>query len=157
MSGWEKFGKRRIIAGHWHNPGLIEQFLAKPIEKNDGRELRKRLLRALKAAADDDPYGDEACVMLQLKDINRLVAVFESGENLNAAFGSTKPANRETGSGNQGDVAAEIVRKLLENKSVTQIGKELNRQRSDVRRIFMRYSQVVLETLVKRLAGTRSH
>jgi hypothetical protein len=170
MSPLDKFGKPRIIAGRWHNPGLIEQFLAKPIEKNEGRELRDRLLRALKAVRwPDDFYGDrrpcvieqflandEAAVWLQHADIKRLIAILESGGNLNDAFGSTKPAHRETGSGNQGEVTAVIVRKLLEGKSVKQLGKELNRQPGDVRRIFWRYPQMVLKTLVKRLAGTRS-
>ncbi len=104
-----EFGKRRLIAGHWHNPGLIEQFLAKPILKNEGRELRDRLLRALKAVGPDDAYGDEAPVMLQLEDIERLRAIFESSGNLNAAFGSTKPAHREVGSGKQSEVVEAIV------------------------------------------------
>ena len=156
MSRLDKLGKSRIIAGHWHSPGLIEQFLATPFKKNEGRELRDRLLRALKVVGPDDVYDDEAPVMLQLADIKRLIAILESGRNLNEAFGSTKPAHREIGSGNQDEVAAEIVRKLLEGKSVKQVGKELNRQPSDVRRIFRRYPDMVLKTLAKRLAGTRS-
>jgi hypothetical protein len=133
--------------------------------------LRDRLLRALKAVKwPDDFYGDmrpcvleqflandEAAVWLQHADINRLIAILESGGNLNEAFGSTQPAHRETGSGNQGEVAAVITRKLLEGKSVRQVGKELKRQPGDVRRIFWRYPHVVLKTLVKRLAGTRSN
>ena len=95
-----EFGKRRIIAGQWRDPGLIEQFLAKPIEKNEGRELRERLLRALKAVGPDDFYDDapvmlqssdihgapvmlqltidEAPVMLRRADINELIAILES-------------------------------------------------------------------------------
>ena len=140
--------------------------------------MRERLLRALKAVGPDDFYDDapvmlqssdihgapvmlqltidEAPVMLRRADINELIAILESGRNLNEAFGSTKPAHREIGSGNQGEVAAEIVRKLLEGKSVKQIGKELNRQPNDVRRIFRRYPEVVSKTLKDEARTARS-
>ena len=118
MSLWDKFGKPRIIAGHLYKPGLIEQFLAQPVEKNEGRELRERLLRALKAVGPDDFYGNEAPVMLGRADINEVTAILESGKDLNEALGSTKPTYRETGSGNQGEVAAEITRQWQkENRS----------------------------------------
>jgi hypothetical protein len=164
-----EFGKRRIVGGHWREPGLIEQHLAQPAEKNIGRELRERLLRALKAVGPDDFCDDtpillqfadirgapsmlqltidEAPVMLGRADINELIAILESRKDLNEAFGSTKPAHREIGSGKLGEVAAEVTRKLEEGKSVKQIGKELQRQPNDVRGVFRRYPEVVPNTL----------
>ena len=98
--GKPQFGKRRIIAGQVHEPGLLERFLAAPIEKNEG---------------------------------------------------SKKPAHRRTGSGKLGEVAAEIMKKKQEGKSVRQIAKDLGRQPSDVRRIFARYTDVNRNTLVNEI------